>query len=60
MKSLRNSVIGLVIAMSCLAGCGTTSGAIIGGVTGYALGGDAASTVGGAVAGGIIGNARSR
>lgn len=60
MKSFRSGVIGLVSAISALAGCGTTSGALLGGVTGYALGGDTASTVGGAVAGGIIGNARGR
>ncbi len=54
---------GLALAMAAmmgLAGCGTTSGAVIGGATGYALGGNVASTAAGAIAGGVIGHQRER
>jgi osmotically inducible lipoprotein OsmB len=60
MKSLRTCVVFLVIGMSGLAGCGTISGAVIGGAAGHAIGGDTTSTVGGAVLGGMIGNKVSR
>ena len=60
MKSIRNYVVCLFIAMSGLAGCGTTSGALLGGAAGYAIGGDTKSTVGGAVVGGILGHEMSR
>jgi osmotically inducible lipoprotein OsmB len=55
MKAL---LVGLALAWSSLSlsGCGTASGAVVGGVAGHAIGGDTASTVGGAVAGGIIGH----
>jgi outer membrane lipoprotein SlyB len=43
-----------------LSGCGTTSGAVVGGATGYALGGNTASTAAGAIAGGVIGHEREK
>jgi osmotically inducible lipoprotein OsmB len=56
MKWLRACALSLVIAMSGLAGCATTSGAVLGGYAGHKYGKDTTSTVGGAVLGGIIGH----
>lgn len=44
----------LVLALTVLGGCSTTSGAVTGGVVGAVLGGPVGA-VGGAVAGGAIG-----
>jgi len=60
MKMLRAGLIVSLLSLAALTGCGTTSGAVVGGATGYALGGDAASTAAGAVAGGVIGHERAR
>jgi osmotically inducible lipoprotein OsmB len=59
MKAL---LLGLAIAMGSLSltGCGTATGAVVGGAAGHAIGGDTASTVGGAVAGGVIGHELSK
>ncbi len=54
MKSVR-LWIGLASALA-LTGCGTITGAVLGGVAGHAIGGDTSSTVTGAVVGGVIGN----
>ena len=56
MKTLLISLAIAMTSLTTLSGCGTTSGAVVGGVAGHAIGGDTASTVGGAVAGGIIGH----
>ena len=56
MKSFATLVLTVVIASAGLSGCGTTSGAILGGAAGHAIGGDTRSTVGGAVVGGVIGH----
>jgi osmotically inducible lipoprotein OsmB len=56
MKSFRVLALSLTVALSALAGCATTEGAIVGGAAGHAIGGDASSTVGGAVLGGMIGH----
>jgi len=56
MKKVRMSVVCLVLAVSSLAGCATTAGAVLGGTAGHKYGGDATSTVGGAVIGGMIGH----
>ena len=60
MKLIRTGVLLAMVSVLGLSGCGTTSGAVIGGATGYALGGNAASTAAGAIAGGVIGHQRSR
>ena len=60
MKLVRAGGISLFLAESGLAGCGTISGAVIGGAAGHAIGGDTTSTVGGAVLGGMIGNQMSK
>ena len=56
MQSLRVLGALVVIATSVLSGCGTTSGALVGGAAGHAIGHDTKSTVGGAVVGGVIGH----
>ncbi len=58
MKSFRTLACAVLIGISgvALTGCGTTSGALIGGTAGYAIGGNTASTVGGAVVGGVVGH----
>jgi osmotically inducible lipoprotein OsmB len=56
MRTLRYWIAGLTIAVAGLSGCATTTGAVLGGMAGHAVGGTTASTVGGAVVGGIIGN----
>ena len=44
MKKVRMSVVCLVLAVSSLAGCATTAGAVLGGTAGHKYGGDATST----------------
>lgn len=58
MKVVKQLACAFVIGTAALAtsGCGTTSGAVVGGVTGAAVGGSTAATVGGAVVGGVIGH----
>ena len=56
MRSCRTFALSLVIAASTLAGCATTTGAVLGGAAGHAIGKDRTSTAAGAIAGGVIGH----
>jgi len=56
MKTFRTLFASLLITASALSGCATTTGAVLGGAAGHAIGKDTTSTVGGAVLGGMIGH----
>ena len=56
MRPFRTIALSLVIATSALAGCATTTGAVLGGVAGHAIGKNRTSTAAGAIAGGVIGH----
>jgi osmotically inducible lipoprotein OsmB len=58
MKTIRFFCCAMTMAIGVITlyGCGTTSGAVVGGVAGAAAGGSVVSTVGGAVVGGVIGH----